>query len=216
MVEFYKTNIDEFDASKNGGAITDDIAEDGVKNNLLADVRSRMAEQGGEKFFKFFIKSTTNIVDVGVAISQLSTSPTEDVYISLQNDDKYESDLDKESMRFYGGFVVDSYDKANKKATATIDVSDFVKADDTVTFYNSDNLKIVSFEVDSVSAKEITFKEVDDTDVASLTGASTVMIDALDTDATAGLWIKQKIGAFTEAMEQNLDNFTLNVWYDKK
>jgi len=216
MVEFYKTNIDEFDKSKNGGAITDDIAEDGVKNNLLPDVRSRIAEQGGEKFVKFFIKSTTNIVDVGVAISQSSASPTEEVYISLAGGDEYERDLDKESMRFYGAFVVESYDKESKKAVADVDVSDFVKADDTVTFYDSDNLKIVSFEVDSVSAKEITFKEVNDTDVASHTGASTIIIDALDAEAEAGFWIKQKIGAFTEAMEQNLDNFTLNVWYDKK
>ncbi len=218
-LEFYKSlKISEFDPTQNGDDIdTNALIETGVLNNLLLALRPHMAEVGGDRYFKFFVKATVDTLTLGLDVASFTTSPTEEVYLfEAGSNAELESDLDKSSLRLYGGFLVTTYDKDNKKVTCDRDVSDFVKADDLVTFYNADNTKLVSWSVDTVSTTDITFTDVSDDDVSNLKGSSTIQIDSLDTDAYKGFWVKETCSSFTKAMEDPANEFILNIWYDLK
>jgi len=218
-LEFYKSlKIDEFDPSNNGDDIdTNALIESGILNNLLLPVRPYTAEVGGERYFKFFIKATVDVITLGLDIASFTTSPTEEVYLfEAGSNTELESDLDKNNLRVYGGFLVTNYDKDNKKVTADRDISGFVKAGDTVTFYNADNTKLVSWTVDTVSGADITFTEVSSDDVSNLKASSTIYIDALNANEYKGFWVKEVVSPFTEAMEDPANEFVLNIWYDLK
>ena len=216
-IEFYKSTVDEWDSSVNGGDITEDLVESGVAHSLMLPVRPATTENGGERWFKYFTKATVDTITLGFDIGSFSVSPTEEVYLSLAgSNDEVEDDIDKDNVRLYGGFLVSSYDSDNKKITADRDVSEFVKADDKVTFYNVDNEKLISWEVESVDATDITFKDTNDDDVTGSKASSTIELDALDTDEYVGFWIKETIAKFTEPMEDPLNEFILTIWYDVK
>ncbi len=218
-LEFYKSlKIDEFDPSNNGDDIdTDALIESGVLNNLLLPVRPYTAEIGGERYFKFFIKATVDVLTLGLDVASFTTSPTEEIYLfEAGSNTELESDLDKSNLRLYGGFLVTAYDKDNKKVTADRDVSKFVKADDKITFYKEDNTKLVTWEVENINGSEITFKTVSDDDVSNLKASSTIFLDALNKDEYKGFWVKEMVPPFTEPMEDPANEFILNIWYDLK
>ncbi|MEO1953537.1 MAG: hypothetical protein ABGW74_02415 [Campylobacterales bacterium] len=128
-IEFYKSTVDEWDSSVNGGDITEDLIESGVAHSLMLPVRPATAENGGGRWFKYFAKATVDTITLGFDVGKFSTSPTENVYLSLAgSNEEVESDLDKPNVRLYGGFTAVEYDADNKKVTADRDVSDFVKA----------------------------------------------------------------------------------------
>ena len=216
-IEFYKSTVDEWDESVNGGDITDALIESGVAHSLMLPVRPATAENGGERWFKYYAKATVDTITLGFDVGKFSISPTENVYLSLAgSNEEVESDLDKPNVRVYGGFLVSSYDADNKVVTADRDVSDFVKTDDRVTFYDADGAKLTSWEVESVDATDITFKDTNDDDVAGLKASSTMERDTLNTDEYVGFWVKEVIGNFTAPMEDPLNEFVLAVWYDVK
>jgi len=215
MITFYNANFDEFDATKNGGDATTQI-ESGVAHSFIKAVRPYTAEFGGERWFKFFIKSDVDIISVGVDIAKPTLSNTEEVYIGL-DDANYENDIDKDNFRAYGGFYVSGVDEANKKITADRDVSSFIKTDDIVTFYDADINRITAMKVDSVDGSDITFKEWSDKTIqVGYSASSTLFLDSLDKDTLQPIWLKQVIPAYTDTMEDPLDEFIINVWYDPK
>ena len=213
-IEFYKSTINEFDATSNGRAITAELIESGVAHSLILPVRPNTAENGGERWFKYYAKATVDTITLGFDITS-TLSPTEEVYIALASSNaEVESDLDKENIRVHGAFVVSSYDDATKTVTADRDVNEFIKADDFVTFYDANNIKLTTWEVESVNATDIVFKSVSADDVSSLNACSTIKIDTLNADAYIGFWIKQVIPAFTAPMEDPLNSFDINIWYE--
>ena len=218
MLKFYRSNYDEFDPDSNGGDITDIEIESDVAHSFIPRVRPRMAELGGERYFKFYIKTDIDIITVGIDVAKYTDSDTEEIYLSFaESNDEVESDLDKDNLRLYGGFKVTDIDEDNLQITADRDVSEFVKADDNVTFYDSVSKRKTAMIVDDVDTDKITFKEWSDVSVnIGDYGSSTAYIDSLDKDEYIGIWIKQVVPAYTEAMEDPFDSFNLNVWYDKK
>jgi len=221
-ITFWRSNYDEFDDTKNGGDITSTQIESGVANSLLLAVRPRIAEVGGERWFKFFIKTDIDILTIGIDIAKYTSSPTEEVYFALETKSDHsdvESDLDKDNIRLYGGFSVTDVDADNKQITVDRDVSAFVKADDWVTFYDSDFNRVTGMFVDSVSddGLTITFKLwTDKTITAGMTGSSSIYISSLNADDYVGIWVKETIEAYTEPMEDPLNEFVINIWYDIK
>jgi len=222
MITFWQSNYDEFNQDLNGGDITDNQIESGVANSIIPAVRPRTAEVGGERWFKFFIKTDIDIITIGLDVAKYTSSPTEEVYFSLETKSDHsdtESDLDKDSMRIYGGFNVESVDKDNKQITSDRDVSSFIKADDWVTFYDSDFNRITGMFVDSVSddGLTITFKLWSDKDITEgMTASSSLYLQKLNADNYVGVWIKEVISPYTEAMEDPLNEFNVNIWYDEK
>ena len=218
MITLFKSNYDEFDPTKNGGDITDTQIESGVLHSFIPWIRPFMAEAGGERWFKFYVKTDKDIITVGVDIAKPSVSPTEEVFIAkAQSDEEVESDLDKENIRLYGGFVVNSVDSSNKQITADRDVSGFVKTDDFVTFYDTDTNRVTMMEVESVDADKITFKKwTDKTIKTGYTGSSTAFFEQIYENSHIGLWLKQVVAPYTEAMEAPADEFKLNIWYENK
>ena len=216
MIKLYRSNYDEFDPDNNGGDITDFEIESGVKNSFLLRVRPHQAEFGAVRWFKFYVYSDIDIITIGVDLAVPTTSPKEEVYIGLDSGN-YESDVDKDNFRSYGGFFVTDVDSDNIKITADRDVSDFVKADDVVTFYDTDLNRIIALEVDSVDSDKITFKKWGNKEVkVGFSGCSTLYIDSIDKDTPQAIWLKQVIPDYTDAMEDPLDEFRLNIWYDPK
>jgi len=222
MITFYRSTYNEFDAGSNGGDITTIQIESGVANSMLPPVRPRMAEVGGERWFKFFVKTDEDILTIGVDIAKNTTSPTEEVYFAKETKSDHsdvESDLDKDNIRLFGGFNVNSIDIDNLQVTSDRDTSNFVKADDWVTFYDTDSLRLTGMFVDSVSddGLTITFKKWTDKDMTlAITGVSSPYFASLDADDYTGIWIKETVEAYTDAMEDPLNQFNINVWYDKK
>jgi len=214
-LEFYKSTVNEFDPSSNGGDITIELIESGVLHSLLLAVRPATAENGGERWFKYFVKATVDAMSLGFDIAKVSSSLTEDVYISLAgSDEEVESDLDKSNIRVYGGFVVSAFDSATKTVTTDRDTTEFIKSDDKVTFYDADSVKVVSWFVKSVTETEIVFKDISSDNVSGLSASSTLQLDSLLVDTYQGFWIKQIIPAFTETMEVTPNEFIFGVWYD--
>ena len=214
-ITFYKSTINEFDTTLNGGDKTE-IIESGVLNNLLPDVRAYTAEFGGERWFKFFIQAGADLINIGVDIAIPTISSSEEVLLALASSvEEVESDLNKENIRLYGSFKVNSYDAAAKKVTDDRDVSEFVKAGDVVTFYDGNEIKkIVSWIVGEVNKDEITFSSSNITNVSSLYASSTIMLDKLNSGEYRGFWLKQIIEPYTQAMDADL--FFINVWYELK
>jgi len=216
MIKLYRSNYDEFNPDNNGGDRTNIRIESGVANSFIPRVRPRQAEKGATRWFKFYITTTQDIVTIGVDVAKFTDSPTEEIYISDDTSD-YESDIDKDNIRLYGGFKVNDVDIDNKQITADRSVADFVKNDDTITFYDKDNNRIIALEVDSVDNDKITFKKWGDRAVTTdYWGSSTIYFDTLNSDEDKQIWIKQTIKEFTEAMENPLDSFVVNIWYDYK
>ena len=216
MLTLYKSHIDEFNPEANGGEITDEIIESGVLNNLLPRVRPYTAEFGGERWFKFFIKAGVDLITIGVDIAKVTDSKSEEVFLALGTDSDVESDIDKDNIRLYGGFIVENVDNENFKITADRDVSEFVKADDLVTFYDNEN-RVIAVKVKEVNEKTITFNSFGDKEIkAGFNGSSTLFIDELNAGEAKGIWIKNIIAPYTEAMEEPPNSFILNVWYDVK
>jgi len=157
-----------------------------------------------------------DIINVGVDIAKPTLSESEEVYIGL-SDAEYESDIDKDNFRIYGGFYVESVDKANRKVTADRDVSEFVKEKDIVTFYDSDINRITAMEVESVSGADIVFKKWSDKTIeVGYSGCSTIFFKDLNKDTLQPIWLKQIIPAYTKPMENPLDEFVINIWYEIK
>jgi hypothetical protein len=73
MITFWNATYDGFDDTKNGGDITTQI-ESGVSESFIKRVRPYTAEFGGERWFKFFIKSDIDIITIGVDIAKPTTS----------------------------------------------------------------------------------------------------------------------------------------------
>ena len=216
MIKLYRSNYDEFNPDNNGGDRTNIRIESGVANSFIPRVRPRQAEKGATRWFKFYITTTQDIVTIGVDVAKFTDSPTEEIYISDDTSD-YESDIDKDNIRLYGGFKVNDVDIDNKQITADRSVADFVKNDDTITFYDKDNNRIIALKVDSVDNDKITLKKWGDRAVTTdYWGSSTIYFDTLNSDEDKQIWIKQTIKEFTEAMENPLDSFVVNIWYDYK
>lgn len=217
MIKFYKSNYDEFDSSVNGGAITSTQIETGVLHSMIPRVRPRIAETGGDRWFKMFMSSDEDILSIGVDIAKVSDSPSEEIYLSFASSDDVEDDIDKDNARIFGGFVIDSLDETNKKITADREVTNFVTGGDFVTFYDGNLVRLTALEVDSINENEIVVKEWGNVSLnAGNTASSTLLFDSIDKDANVAVWIKQEIKPFTEAMEEPADSFSLNIWYDIK
>jgi len=203
-IKLYRSNYDEFDPTKNGGDITDIEIESGVLHSFIPRIRTRTAEAGGERWFKFFVKTDVDIVSIGIDVAKYTTSPSEEVYFALETKSDhtdYESDLNKDNL----------------KITADRNVSDFVKADDWITFYDSDINRVTSMQVDSVDNDTITFKQWSDKAIfENYTASSSILVDSLNANEYIGVWIKQVVGAYTEAMENPANEFVFNCWYDIK
>ena len=221
-ITFWRSNYDEFDATKNGGDITSTQIESGVANSMLLPVRPRTAEVGGQRWFKFFIKTDIGILTIGIDVAKYTDSPTEEIYFGLEikaDHSDVEADLDKSNFRIYGGFSVVSVDATNKQITVDRDVREFVKAGDWVTFYDSAQNRVTGMFVDSVSSdgKTITFKLWTDKEItAGMTGSSTIYLTTLNANDYVGIWIREDIAPYTEPMEDPLNSFVCNVWYDEK
>ncbi len=221
-ITFWRSNYDEFDATKNGGDITGTQIESGVANSMILPVRPREAEVGGQRWFKFFIKTDTDILTIGIDVAKYTDSPTEEIYFGLEtkvDHSDVEADLDKDNFRVYGGFKIESVDADNKQITADRDVSDFVKADDWVTIYDSSQSRVTGMYADSVSddGKTITFKLwTDKTIDNTMTGSSSIYLTTLNANDYVGIWMKEVIQPYTEPMEDPLNSFVCNVWYDEK
>ena len=221
-IKFYRSNYDEFNPDNNGGDITDTQIETDVLNSILPAVRPRTAEIGGDRYFKFFIKTDEDILSIGIDVASPTTSPTEDIYLTLETKDDHsdvESDLDKDNLRVYGGFILTDFDRDKKQITVDRDVTNYVKVDDNVTIYNKDKKRVNLMFVKEVSddGKTITFKEFCPSDIeAGYTGSSSIYLKRMDKDDYIGVWIKEKIGSFTKPMEDPLNVFKINVWYDIK
>ena len=220
-IEFFRSTYDEFNAGNNGGDITSIQIESGVINSFIPAVRPRQAEIGAERWFKFFVKSDIDIITIGIDIAKYTSSPKEEIYFALETKSDHsdvESDLDKSNIRIYGGFNVNSFDASELTVTSDRDVNDFVKADDNVTFYDNSFARLTSMIVDSVSDDGLTitvklWSNIDITNAVS--GTSSLYIDELD-NTYVGVWIKEVIPTFTEAMEITPNAFNANVWYDAK
>jgi hypothetical protein len=224
MITFWNATYNEFDDTKNGGDITTQI-ESGVAESFIKRVRPYTAEFGGERWFKFFIKSDIDIITIGVDIAKPTTSEKEEVYIGLGLDSdgnpaNYESDIDKTNFRGYGGFIVNDVDIDNKTIITDRDLSNFVKSEDIITFYDGDLNRIIALKVDKLddndSTKIIVTEWGDKQVVAGYTGASSLYVDSLGAGATQAIWLKQVIPSHTTTMEDPLDEFDFNVWYDPK
>ena len=73
--------------------------------------------------------------------------------------------------------------------------------------------------VDSVGddGKTITFKLWTDKEItAGMTGSSTIYLTTLNANDYVGIWIREDIAPYTEPMEEPLNSFVCNVWYDEK
>jgi len=219
-IKLYRSTYDEFDTSQNGGDITDAQIESGVLHSFIPRVRPRMAEVGGERWFKFFVKTDADIVSIGIDIAKYTTSQSEEVYFALETKSDHsdvEDDLNKDDIRLYGSLLVNEVDKDNLKITADRKVSDFIKADDWVTFYDSDINRVTAMEVDTVDDDTITFKQWSDKTISeNYTASSSILVDSLNADEYVGIWIKQVVNSYTEAMENPADEFIFNCWYDSK
>ena len=216
MIKLYRSNYDEFNPDKNGGDITDIVIESGVLHSFIPRIRPRMAEVGGERWFKFFVKTDKDIINLGIDVAKYTKSEDEEIYITLEdNHDEVESDIDKDNIRLFGGFLVKEVDKDNLQITADRDVSDFVKAGDWVTFYDNDVSRVTAMEVENVDNDKITFKNWSDKTILSgYTASSTILIDSLNKDEYIGIWIKQVVNPYAKAMENPADSFIINCWYD--
>ena len=207
MITFYNTNYNEFDPTKNGGGMVEIINND-LAHELIKRVRPNTAENGGIRWFKFFIRPKTKVLNVGVNLIKFTDSPTEEVYLS-DSVANFESELD--NPRLFGVFEVVDVD--DKVITANKDVSEFVKVDDIVTFFN-DERRVVFIKVEKVDNNKITLQRKSKLLKVGLIGSSTIFFDELDDKK--GLWIKQVIEADTEAMEYPLNNVKLNIYFDKE
>jgi len=218
MINFYRSSYDEFNSDNNGGDITDIVIESGVLHSFIPRVRPRMAENGGERWFKFFIKTDIDIIDIGIDVAKYTSSEDEEIYIALEaNHDEVESDIDKDNIRLFGGFRVVDIDIDNLQITADRDVSNFVKAGDWVTFYDNNISRVTAMEVDNVDEDNITFKNWSDKIIEiDYTASSSLLISELEANGYIGVWIKQVINKYAKAMENPADSFVINVWYDKK
>jgi hypothetical protein len=224
MITFWNATFNEFNDTNNGGDSTT-IIESGVAESFIKRVRPYTAEFGGERWFKFFIKSDIDIVSIGVDIAKSTTSEKEEVYIGIGKDTNgnlanYESDIDKNNFKPYGGFIVTDIDIDNKTIVTDIDLSDFVASGDIITFYDSDLNRIIALKVDSIDSNDntkiIVTKWGDKQVLAGYTGASSLFIESLDADTEYPIWLKQIVPSHTTTMEDPLDEFNFNVWYDIK
>lgn len=214
MITFFKAVYDPSDPTKNGGSITNEQIESGVLESLVPNITPFLAERGGERWLKFFIKTDSLIKNVGICLIKPTDCPTEEVYLTLGTKNDYESDLDKSGARIFGSFVISAIDQPNKSVTADRDVSSFVQRGDLITFYGEYQDRLTTLEVDNVSQNEISF--VDFTDIsAAKTGGSTIFIPTLQADDYVGVWIHQTIQPHTKSMETPPDNFVVGVWYEQ-
>ncbi len=209
----YRSHIDEFDPTKNGGGITDEQIESGVLGSLMPNLRPRIAEIGGERWVKFFIKANIDIVDLGIDIAKPTTCPTEEVYLALGTDSDTQSDLDP-NVRLYGCFEIVSIDADTKKVVADQDVSAFVKAGDTLSLYFDDPTRIGGAIVKSVNANEVTLKSFEGSFASAKYAASSLFIERLDAGDAQGVWIKEVVEPLTKPMEIPPNEFVLSFWYD--
>ena len=221
-IKFYRSNYDEFNPDNNGGDITDIEIESGVANSFIPAVRPRTAEIGDTRYFKFFVKTDEDILTIGVDIAKYTDSPTEEIYFAKEtksDHSDFESDLDKDNLRLYGGFKITDVDVDNKQITSDRDVTEFVKKDDWVTIYDDSYSRITGMNVDSISddGLTITFKLwTDKTIDNTMTASSSIYVTTLNKDDYFGIWVKEPISPYTEAMEDPLNEMVMNVWYDKK
>ena len=213
-ITLLRSNYDEFNPSNNGGGDAG-IIESGVIESFIKNVRPFLAEQGGKRYFKFFIKSSVDIIDVGICVTP-SLSEKEEVYLFL-SDAEFESDIDKDNIRLYGGFIVESVDGANNKITADRDVGEFVKAGDLVSFFDSEMNRKTALKVSGVDGGVIEFETMGDVGInAGYFGSSSIYFETINANELKAVWIKEVIEPFCEVMEDPLNKFNLNVWYDVK
>ena len=214
MITFFKSVYDPNDPTKNGGSITDKQIESGVLEAFVPNVSPFLAERGGERWLKFFIKTDSLIKNVGICLVKPTDSPTEEVYLTLGTKIDHESDLDKSGARFFGSFVISTIDRDNKSVTADRDVSSFVQKGDLITFYGQYQERLTTLEVNMVSQNDISFIDFDDISAAK-TGGSTIFLPTLQADDYIGVWVRQVIQPHTKPMENPPDNFVVGVWYEQ-
>ena len=220
-ITLYRSTYDEPTPDNNGGDITTVQIESGVIHSFIPPVRPRQAEIGAERWFKFFVSSDIDIITIGIDIAKYTSSPKEEIYFALETKSDHsdvESDLDKDNIRLFGGFHVDSFDASNLTITSDRDVNNFLKADDNVTFYDATFVRLTSMMVDSVSndGLTITVKQWSNIDITNVvSGTSSVYVDELDS-TYVGVWVKEVVPAFTQVMEITPNTFNVNVWYDAK
>jgi hypothetical protein len=71
--------------------------------------------------------------------------------------------------------------------------------------------------VADVNGADITVDVWSNSDIAvGNTGASSLFIDDLATNTSFAIWLKQVIPEHTPIMEDPMDEFDFNVWYDPK
>jgi len=215
-ITLFRSTYDEFDSSLNGGDITATIIETGVVNSFIPAVRPRLAELGGERWYKFFFKTDVNIMTIGLDITKITTSPTEEIYFGVETSHtEVENAVDKASIRLYGGFGIASIDSTNSQITADKDVTDIVKVNDTVTIYDNTGVRQTAMQVSAVSGTLITFTTW--TTVAidtTMSASSSILVSTLNLGAYIGIWCKEVIDPFTAVMEITPNDFGINIWYD--
>jgi len=211
---YQPANIDMTNPSTNGGAISNAVIEDGVLNNLFPDILAIALEFGDERWVKFFLKTTTDLSVLGICLGLSSFDNGDLVYLASGGATETEADLDKANMRFYGAFNVSNYDAANKKVTADRDVSEFVKIDDLVTFYDSDSNRVIAYEVQNINSNEIIFKNVNsEVDISNCSGHSTIFYEALTANTELGFWIKEVIEPYILPNDISVF-FNCLIWYE--
>ena len=193
-LDYYKSTIDMSNPSNNGGDITSEVIQDGVLHSFLPAISADDAELGGERYAKFFVKTTASITDLQVCLSSVSKSQSEEVYLfrAGSNTEK-ESDLDKANLRLYGAFVINSYDSGTKTIIADRDVSLFIAAGDKLFFFDDGGgaapTKTAWDTVSSVDGNNIV---LDNGNIGtdSYYGANVIQVGDLSGGDYTGFWIK--------------------------
>ena len=214
MITFYKSVYNGADPSLNGGGITEEIAESGVVNSLVPQARAIDCELGRTRWIKFFAKTDIDIVNVGFCIAKPSQSQNEEVYLAFGTKTDYESDIDKVNIRIYGAFAINAIDSSQKLVVADRDVSNFVKANDLVTFFDSFLNRIIALRVAEVDAENIYLQNFTDISNAAY-GASVVFLESLAAADYIGLWLKQEIYPHIVSLDSQLNSFVLSAWWEE-
>ena len=209
-MEFYKTEFNKFDGAKNGGSITRQVTS-GVLEDLIPKVTPYEAELGNTRFIKFFVKHFKEVEILGIDIMNNTTSLDDEMMLFIGgSEDEVENDLDKDNIRIYKDFLVDDYDESTKTLKANVDVSEFVKVDDLVTFYK-DGRKFFSSFVKTVDEKTVELEEVKaGANIEGLKGCSTIYKNDSD---TLIVWVKHTIKSYAKPMEFPPNRVDFNVWY---
>ena len=213
-IKFYKPN------AVDGGAITATLVESGVLHSLLTQINPSLAEAGGERYSKMFIKNThVSDTALGADICMPKIPDGDDVaVIFLGTPTDTTSNFDNSKLYGIASATAD-LDRGTKIipiSTKLLNAVDVFASGDKITFISKfTNNKILKATIDTVSNTEI--KVIEDIPVQDLNDtwiANTISLGDFASLQEQGLWIKQIIPPFASAMEAPADSLMVSVIFD--